>query len=126
MIGQTIKFSVLFLALFSTTQVAFATILVEPGTYELQTLVLTEGRAEPEAVFNLRTRSELRVKLTGPLAKKLLMQKSDVLKIKFKIKGKIQSSHTDAELLGVTVGDGAEAPLLVCNDFKPCKQKEGY
>ena len=114
------------LSMFLAPRPSRATIIVDPGTYTVQALVLTDGRKEPEAVFNLRTRSSLRIGLKGAKARALLKERTSVWNLTLQVHEKIQSSHAEAELLKFEAVDGNTVPILVGNQFKPTPTKGGY
>ncbi len=110
----------IFAALFTLS--AHAAIVVNPGTYEVIALVRKSVSGEPQAVFNWRTRSELKIALQGEKAMKLDTSKPAGLKIKIRVKKKMMSPEGEAELLDYSAPTPEEKiPLRVDNDFKPVK-----
>lgn len=102
---------------------AHALISVAPGTYEVSAVVVrdTDG---PTAVFNVRTRSECRILLTGPATAKLegLDEGLRAYRLKFVLRKKLLSRHGTAELLDASLlEEGARLPQRVGNNLKPSK-----
>ncbi len=101
-----------------------ASISVKAGTYEVPALVI-EGKSGAQAVFNWRTRSECRVRLTGPLSGTLAAKQAKGLFIGFKIeKDQICFLKINAELSSVKPLENRKIPRIVENDFVPAENEK--
>lgn len=113
--------SVLITTLFLLSTNAKAWIGVEAGKYELNALV-TPFKNEVQVVFNLRSKSETRVTLTGKVAKKLMkvMKGPDSYHLQFQVSEKVvAASRIQAELISFRkVMPNEKVPFMVGNNFK--------
>ena len=103
-----------------------ASILVKKGKYLTPALVYIDEKGVARAIFNLRSLSELRIKLIGKLAKKLANKKSDGYLIGMLVKDDIQGNQGEAELISVSPLQGQKIPLMVGNGFTPIKTRFRY
>lgn len=97
---------------------AHALIAVHPGTYEIAALIVPTGDG-PTAVFNLKSKSECRLLLTGNKAMQLKLESPQGLFIRIKLTQTRLGAHAKAELLEVQPLNGKEVPALVGNEFIP-------
>ena len=96
---------------------AHATVSIHAGTYQVPALIVTrDGKAE--AVFNLKTRSEFRLALTGEKAKTLLGKTLQSALLTFRIKTTSDRYRQSAELLAVDELAGKSVPVRVGTDFQ--------
>ena len=118
----TIK-SALFIALLMLSAVAHAMILVTPGKYDTQTTVIL-SHGVPTAIFNIGTRSEIRLALKGNKVSQLKSRfhGSDlvrVFKLKLNVAQLVSDGKGSAELLGFEETDQKEIPAQVGNNLVP-------
>lgn len=98
---------------------ALAEIVVPPGSYEVGALLRTVAKSKKiEAVFNLRSRAECRVRLTGLKAEALRVTRPIGRWIRFAVSTEVNCGVIEAELLAVEELKGRKIPLRVGNGFK--------
>jgi len=109
----------LFSALFTflNPRIGFSHIIIEAGSYTAPAIVRKSVEGHPEAVINLHSLSETRIKLTGPVAESLDLKESRGLQIKVRFKNKVTTSTGEAELLEWTALKGA-VPRQLDNNLK--------
>ncbi len=116
---------IIFIIFFSVTSFAASTahalILVEKGTYEVPAIIIMTSDGS-QAIFNLMTNSEVRVLLTGKMAKKIKFDMSSkIYLIRFEVKEETIARRFSARLISFTDKDMPEFPLRVGNNFVPIK-----
>lgn len=118
------KMAQLGLALFATSfpwTSALATIIVRPGVYDVPALVVRYNH-DTAAVFNLRTRSELKILLQGDRVKKLPKRLAMGLHVKIRVLNQIDSDRGSALLLDFKDLGQEKIPRVVGNDLKLLKK----
>ena len=119
-----IKSALLIAGSFLSFSQAYATIFVKPGVYETEAIVLILNN-KIVADFNMKTKSELLVELTGSKAQdiKRLYLGSDIAKT-FKLKISVKQSNNanpnslSAEVVGFKQESSDVIPSQVGNNFK--------
>lgn len=97
-------------------------ILIDKGVYNVPAVINT-AKNGIEAIFNLRTLSEVRVKLKGHKAKEINLKSPRGLLIKIKVEKKIKNYKGEAILLDYSELKGREIPVQVGNNLEPIKRE---
>jgi len=92
-----------------------AAIQVHAGTYKVPALVVPSVTG-PQAVFNFRTRGEVRISLKGEEAKRVNRGKVSVLLVEMRFDREFSGSRGEADLLSSE--QSSEPTYPVGNDFK--------
>ncbi len=119
--SKLIQLSFVVCSLLILAEIGNAMILIDPGMYEVNALI----ERNPDLImakFNINTRSECRIFLTGPLSKSLSknIQKFSGYKIKFRISRRFQCGIGSGEL--VAFGKETTPTTYVTNNLKPIER----
>lgn len=98
-------------------QVAYASIRIQPGIYEVPVRVLIKGETPPVALFNRRTRSSLELTLKGKTIPVVTSGLSGWW-VKIRVSQRIMGSQGEAEVLEWKPLGERRVPVLVGNDFQ--------
>ena len=104
-----------------TMPMAWATILVGKGKYQVPAMILQTQKG-PTAVFNLRSDSELRILLKGPVADQIPAKNwASILWIEIEVTAPMESPRGEATVLRWRPLKDEKVPSQVGNQLVPLK-----